>query len=476
MNITTENAGQLQSTIKIQIAEEDYRENVNNALKETRKKAEMKGFRKGMVPVGLIKKMYGKAIIGDEINKIVSKELRDYLVNEKINFLGEPLPNEEDQKPIDWDNQSDFEFVFDIGLAPEFELNLSFDEDLVPYYSIIVDDTMIDAQVESMLQNNGEMIDEEVASEESNIVAEFVELDEKGNAKADGIEAEEAKFLVRMIKDEDTKKALIGANKQQIINLNIRKAFEADAEIASLLGITKEEAANLNSDFQITIKEITKYVSGELNQNFFDKVFGEGVVKTEEEFRARIKENIEKSLVYESDYKFQIDIKKYILDKVKFDLPVEFLKRWLLAVDEKLTPELLDKDWESFDKDLRWQIITSKVVRDKEITVEEKDIKEAAIQVTKAQFQQYGIADLPDDQAEQFSQHLLNNEEQRKKLEERKFEEKTFAALKDMVQLDKNEISSDDFRKLFETKPPIETEKLDLAENSVEEEPKETEK
>ena len=468
MNITTENVGNLESIIKIQLTEEDYQEKVNKSLKNYRKNAALKGFRKGMVPMGLIKKLVGKSILVEEINKIVSHELIDYLKKEEVNFLGEPLPSEKYQSPIDWETQTDFEFVFDIGMSPEFDLNLNPDEDKVPYYIIQVSDKMIDDTIDSYKQQNGEMIDQEVTELDSSIVADFAELDAEGNEAPEGISAKEAKFLVRTIKDEEIQNMLIGANKQQMVSFNIKKAFPNDSEISSMLNIEKEEASEINADFQITITDISKYVPAEDGQPLYDKVFGEGTVSSEEEFRAKIKETIEANLVHESEYKYQLDAKDFLLDKIEFDLPADFLKRWIEHADEKLTKETIEKDWSSFEKNLKWQIISSKIANEKDVKVLPEDLKEMAIKVTKAQFQQYGIPDLGDEQAEQFSHHLLENEEQRKNLEQQKYDEKIFEALKELATLNKEEISHEDFAKLFEPKAQINTEKLQLDKEALE--------
>lgn len=469
MEITTENIGHLESIIKISIKEEDYLEKVNNSLKDYRKKVDLKGFRKGMVPIGVVKKMVGKAILGEEINKLVSKGLTDFLSKGEISILGEPLPSLKEQKPIDWDMQTDFEFVFDIGIAPEFEVKLSFDDDHVPFYVIQVSDEMIDNQVNKFKQDFGTMDHQEVVEKESGIIGDLVELDSDGNVKDEGIEAKDAQLLVSLIKEEEIQNSLIGANQQQIITLNLRKAFPNDTEISSLLGIPKEAAANVNSDFQLTIKEISKYAHGNVDQQLFDKVYGEGTINSEEEFRAKIKEGIASSLAHQSNYKFQIDVKEYLLNKFNFDLPTEFLKRWLMEVNEGLKKEDMENEWPLFEQDFRWQMISSRIGDEKEVKVSDEDMKEEARRVARNQFQQYGIGYLPDENADEFAKHILGKEEDRKKIATQAFESKIFTELKNMVQLDKKEISDKDFMKMFEEKPKIEKETLELAEEEVSE-------
>jgi len=461
MNITQKDAGELLNILTISIEEADYKERVNNLLKDYRKKADMKGFRKGMVPMGLVKKMYGTAILVEEINKIVSENLSKHLIENKVNILGEPLPSETDQKPIDWENQTTFEFAFDIGYAPEFELDVT-EKDKVKYYTIAVDDKMIDTQVENFASGYGSMQDKEIVTDKSKAQGNIVELDDKGNVVENGIETLDAMLLVSMIKDEEIKNKFIGANKNEIIAFNLRNAFPNDAEISSLLGIEKNIAEKINSDFQITINKITEHVPMEVGEELFKVAFPDDEVKDEKEFRLKLKEKIAEGLLNESNYRFQIDAKKYILDKIKFNLPVEFLKRWLDAVNEKLTREEIDRDWTGFEEDLRWQLIKSKFAKEQNIEIDDSKILAEAKAATMVQLQQYGMSNLPDEQVEVFAKQLLENKEQANQLEERAYENEIMNLLRTIVTLDKKEISSDEFQKLFTPEPAIPTKKVEL--------------
>ncbi|MEA3443246.1 MAG: trigger factor [Bacteroidota bacterium] len=476
MNITLENVGNSESVIRMQLLEEDYQEKVNSVLKDYRKQAELKGFRKGMVPMGIIKKRFGISILVEEINKIVSNKLAEYFKTEEIDILGDPMPSEEHQSPIDWESQKEFEFVFDIGLSPKIDINLSVEKDEVPYYNIEVSEKMIDDSLASYQQNFGKLIEQEIAEKESKIVADFIELNEDGDEKENGIQVEEVEFLLRIIKDEEIQNSIIGANIPQIISLNIRKAFPNNDEIASMLKIEKEQAADLNSDFQITIKKISKWIDAEIGQELFDSAFEQGTVSSEEEFRLKIKENIAKQLIPESDYKFTVDIKEYLIQKYDIELPAEFLKRWMLAKNEKITKEQIEKDWTEFKNGLVWQIISSRIAKEKDIKLEEKDIMKMAEKLAYSQFQQYGIQNAAQDQIKMFAEKILEEEEQRENISHQALDEKIYSALKDMVKLDLKKVSAEDFKKLFETTPQIKADELKLDDEAKSEdasEPKE---
>ncbi len=468
MNITQKDAGELLTVLTIEIVEEDYKDRVNNLLKDYRKKADMKGFRKGMVPMGIVKKMYGTAILVEEINKIVSENLSKHLIDNKVNILGEPLPSETDQKPIDWENQTAFEFAFDIGYAPEFEFDIT-KEDKVKYYMIAVDDKMIDTQVENFANGYGTMQEKDIVSNESKVTGDIVELDNDGNVVEDGNQATDAMLLVSMIKDEEIKNKFIGANKNEIVSFNLRNAFPNDAEIASLLSVDKKDAENINSDFQITIKGINEQVPMTVGEELFKLVFSDGSVNDEKEFRIKIKEEIAKSLINDSNYRFSVDAKEYILDKIKFNLPVDFLKRWLDAVNEKLTREEIDRDWTGFEADLRWQLIKSKFAKEQNIEVDEKKVLAEAKVATMAQLQQYGMNNLPDEQVDVFAKQLLENKEQANQLEERVYENEIMSLLRGIVTLKKKEISSNEFQKLFTPEAAIPTKKVELEDEAAKE-------
>lgn len=331
MNVSFQNIDKVSALLTVKLEKADYQEKVDKSLKTFRQKAQIPGFRKGMVPMSLVKKMYGKSVVAEEVNKLLSEKVYDYIKSNNINMLGEPMPNEEKQQVIDFDTMDDFEFVFDIALAPEFKAEVS-SSDKVDYYTIEVTDAMVDNQVKAYTQRNGKY--EQVAAYEDNDMLKglIAELDENGNTKEGGIQVEGAVLMPSYMKNDEQKAIFANAKVNDVLVFNPNTAYDGHAaEIASLLKIEKEAAAEVKSDFSFQVEEITRFVSGELNQEIFDQVFGEGVVKTEEEFRAKIKESIAEQLVADSDYKFLIDARKMLMEKVgKLEFPDALLKRVML--------------------------------------------------------------------------------------------------------------------------------------------------
>src|SRR6056297_2241649 len=329
MNITKENKDELNAVLKVQVNEEDYKEKVDQVVKDYKKKAKMDGFRPGKVPEGLIRKMYGRAIKVDEVNKLVSEKLSEYLQSEELNILGEPLPSKEEQKSIDWDHDEQLEFAFDIGIAPEIEVNVS-GHDKIPYYTIQITDELIDKQVENYQQRLGEFkpIDQ-VENLDEMITAHITELDDQRNIKEGGIYKENATITLSVVKDEDIKKQFENAAADDAIDINLKKAFPNDTEISSMLNIEKEKAAELEGLFRINIQEVKKFEQAEVNQELFDKIYGKGQVTSNEEFREKIREELEQQIKPESERKFAQDVKEHFVRKVDPKIPSDFLKRWL---------------------------------------------------------------------------------------------------------------------------------------------------
>jgi len=449
MNIVKENTGDLTAVLKVNISEKDYAEKVENVLKDYRKKARIDGFRPGKVPTGLIKKMYGKGIMVEEVNKLISESLTNYIREEKLNILGEPLPTE-NQKTADFDTEKDFEFSFDVALAPEVEVKLS-KRDKVPYYEIKVDKKLLETHTDNYARRFGEFKDVEETTDNEMLTGNFIQLDEEGNVKEDGIKAEEVKITIEYIKNEEIKKSLAGHKAGDTVKFDVRKAYPSDSEIASMLRIDKEVAKNVTGDFNFEIAKVQRFDKAEINQELYDKAFGKDVVKTKEEFNAKLTEEIKANFVRETDYRFLIDAKKKFVEKINPDLPTEFLKRWLTVANEgKFTAEQIEEEFPKFEEDLKWQIIKDQIIKDNEIKVEEKDILDAAKEVTAAQFAQYGLANLPDEQLEQYAQEILKKDEERRNLYEKKFEDKVLEFIKDSIKLDTKEISVEDFQKLWE--------------------------
>ncbi|PLX08953.1 MAG: trigger factor [Marinilabiliales bacterium] len=369
MEVVKNQIDELNATLTVNVAKEDIAENVEKSLKEYRKKANVAGFRPGMVPMGLIKKMYGNAIIADELNKSVSQSLSDFLVKEKLNVLGEPLPSE-NQEQVDFATQDKFEFVFDIGLSPEFEIKLT-KRDKVNKYLIKVDDEMTQKYIESYQQRFGSFEPAKKSTEESLLTAYLIELDDKGELVENGVSVEEVSVSIKMIKDDKIKKSFIGLTEGTILDFDIKKAYPNDTEISSMLKIEKDQVEGISNNFRLTVKEVKDFVKAEINQEFYDKCFGDNAVKTEEEFNKRIVEDIQASFSRETKYKMLLDIKEKLIEKLALSLPEEFLKRWIIATNRDITDEQIEQEFPRFIKDLQWTLIKGKIAKENELKVEE---------------------------------------------------------------------------------------------------------
>jgi trigger factor len=450
MNITKENIDDLNAVVKLSIEKQDYEATVNETLKDYRKKANVPGFRAGKVPAGMIKKMYGKAVLADEVNKVLSKELTKYIFDNNLNILGEPLPNEEKQPAIDWDKDENFEFVFDIGMSPEFEIIID-KKTKLPYYEIKVDDELIDKQIEGYTNRFGENIPAEKVGEKETTKGNFVQIDGDGNAVEAGVTAENVMVSVELIKDKAIQKSFIGSKKGDVITFNPKIAFENDSEVAHMLNIEQDKAKELDSDFTYTINEVNSFQAAEVNEELFKKVYGEETeIKTAEDFRNKISEELKENLKYSSEYRLLFDSKETLSNKVNMDLPEAFLKRWLLATNEKITAEQIETDFEHFRKDLEWSLIKSKIAKENEIKVEDDDIRESAREMATMQFRQYGMMNVPEEHLDNYAESILQNEEEKRKLAEKKMEDKVVALIKEKVSLNTKEITQEKFDKLFE--------------------------
>ena len=446
MNIVRKDLDSTNAIITLSIVKADYAEKVEKKLRDYRKKANIPGFRPGNVPLGLVQKMYGKAVLAEEINTLVSDGLYDYIKENNIETLGDPLPNETEQKELDFNTQEDFEFVFDIAIAPEFEVELT-KKDKIKYYNIEISDEMIDNQIKSYTGRFGKYIQTDVAEPKDMLKGMLVEM------KDDGIMVEDAVMTPEYVKDEAQKALFDKVKKDDIVTFNPRVAFDNDAEISSLLKLSKEEAKDITSDFQFTIQSITRYTEAEIDQELFDKVYGEGVVTSEEAFRAKVKENIQENLIADSNYKFGIDARQALVEKYNnLVFPDAFLKRWLLTKDEKMTGEQIETDFPLMLNDLRWELIKSKITKKGEIKIEYPDIEEQAKKFAKAQFAQYGMVGLGDEIYDNYAQDMLKKEDMVRRVYDSALEERVMAYIKDAVKLDEKSVSMDEFNKMFETK------------------------
>ncbi len=450
MNITRENIDELNAVLTILVEKSDYETTVNDILKNYRKKANMPGFRPGMVPAGLIKKMYGKAALAEEVNKIISKSLTDYIYAEKLNVLGEPLPNEEKQTVTDWDNQSDFSFVFDIATAPEIEVVLD-NNTTLPYYSIIAGEELVNKQVEAYAGRLGENKVVDSVEEKDTIRGTFVQLDEEGNELEGGIQADKVVIAIDVMKDEEIKASFIGKKAGDVVVFDPVKAYDNKHEVGHMLNISHEEAENIKSNFNFAIEEVLRFEKAELTPDLFTKIYGEeSGITTEEEFKAKVKAEIEENFVYSSEYKFAIDSRDTLIKKIQFDLPEAFLKRWIKVTNEKMTAEQIDADFDHFMLDLKWQLIKDKIVKNNELKVTEEDVHALAKEMAAIQFRQYGLGNVAGEHLENYAVQMMKNEEERRKVVSKAQEDVIVTTIKTKVTLDIKEISNDEFNKMLE--------------------------
>ncbi|HIX02521.1 MAG TPA: trigger factor [Candidatus Odoribacter faecigallinarum] len=449
MNITKNQIDNLNATIKIELGKEDYAERVEKALKDYQKKVVVKGFRPGKTPMGMVKRMYGQSLLFEEINKILGEALGNYIKENNLNILGEPLPNETEQKPLNLEDEH-FEFLYDIALAPEVNVKMSKREKL-PYYKIKVDDEMIDKQIEAICKNNGSLTPVDVIEGGEYLKGELIELGENGEVKEGGIHNEDASMSLHYMKDEEAVETFKGKKVGEEVKFNAAKAFPNKTDYAALLGVSKEEAEKAGENYCFIIREIKRYVDAEVNEELFTKLFGKDVVKDVAAFRERVKEDIGHQLKGHADYRFTIDAKEKMIKKNEdVVLPEAFLKRWIVAVNENMTPEEVEKDFEGYRDEFKWQLVKSAVVKDYQVKVEDEDLKKEGRQIAAAQLQQYGLFGLTDEQLDGFAAKLLEDDKQRQHLYERAMDEKVFNVIRENMKLEEQEISMADFEKLFQ--------------------------
>lgn len=452
MKVSFECPDKINGLLTITVEEDDYKQDVEKTLKDYRKKANVPGFRPGQVPMGLIKRQYGTAIKVDTINKLLGNEIQKYIADNKIQMLGEPMGSE-NQEPQDLEKEAPYTFMFDIAVAPEFSIELT-DKDTVDYYEIEVDDKLVDQQVDMFASQAGQYVDSEVYEKGNMMKGDLRELDAEGNTMEGGITVEAAVMMPEYIKVDDQKKLFDGAKVGDIITFSPRKAYpESDVEVSSLLKIKKEEVAEHEGDFSYQVTEIQQFKNHEVNQELFDQVFGKDVVRDEKDFRSKIEEGIKPQLTRDSDYKFLMDLRKYAEDKVgQLAYPEELLKRFMRQNNKDKDEAYFEKNYEPSIKELTWSLIRSQLAEQTQVKVDDEDVKAAARETARAQFAQYGMNNVPDEYVANYADELLKKQETVQNFVDRAIDAKLTAAMKDIVKLNKKNISLDDFNKLMEEK------------------------
>ena len=450
MNVSLKNNDAASGILTVDIEKNDYAENLNKNLHKLRQKVNMPGFRKGMVPMGIVNKLYGKQAMVEEVNKLVSEKLFSYIRENNINVLGEPIPNETEQKEINFDTDENFEFCFDIALAPVIDIKLT-KKDKLTSYLIKVDDELIDKQVDSYRRNYGSYDKADKVEEEDIVKGTIVEL-EDGAPKPAGIFLEDAVLMPSYMKGKTEQKKFVGAKPEDKIVFNPFKAYKgAEAELASFLKIAKEDVKNMKSDFTFEIKEITRHKKAELNQEFYDRIFGPDAVKDETELRDKVKESLVAQFAPESEYKYIKDMREMLIGKAgDVVFADDILKRWLLISNEKTTKESVENDFPQVIEDLKYHLAKEQLVRDNDIKVEKEDLDAFGRRVAKAQFAQYGMLSVPDDALDNYVKDMMKKQETVNNFVDRVIEEKLSALMKEKVAIDEKEVTYEEFGKLLE--------------------------
>ncbi len=424
--------------LNVTIEKADALEKRKKALNNYRRTAEIKGFRKGMAPMSLIEKMHGVSALIDAVNDLIAEQLNNYISENKLNVLGEPLPNDELQKKIDWDNDTVYEFVFDVALAPQVKVEIS-KEDKIVYYNPTVADADIDAAKSNILKQYGKLEDTDAVKDDDFIVADLVQ----GETKVEGT------YITLKQMSEDSKKIFLGKMAGDSFEINVNEVFTNEADRASLLKVKKEELATIEPLWTVTIKEIKTFVDAEENQELYNKMYGEGVVNSADEFKAKIVERIKEEYAQESEYRFMLDAREYFLNKLNIPVPEAFMKRWLHVVNEgKVTMEEIEKEFDLFLKDFRWQMIRGAILKDNNLTVTKEDVLKVATNIARYQFAMYGINNVPEEHLAQYAEKLLADENQNRRIIEKAEEDKAIAFIKENVTVESKEIAIDELRKL----------------------------
>ena len=450
MKITQENTNNLQAILKVVVSPEDYQEKVDKVLKDYRKNAEIPGFRKGKTPMGMIVKKYRTPVLVDEVNKMLQSELYKYISDEKVKVLGSPMPVK-DQK-VDWENDSTFNFEYEIGLSPDFDVKIS-KKDKLTYYKIEADTKMVDTYANDIAKRYGKMSNPEVSSEGDLVFCEIVQLDLDGNLMENGVK-NEATVSMDFITDKKIKKKFIGVKKKDSFKVNVMKAFTNHTDLSAMLNISSEELQDLSSkEFQFTVKNVSKLEPAKMNKELFEKVYGKDSVKTVKEFKSKIKEEAERSYVTESDRMLKNDVVNYLLDKVKFDMPDDFLKKWLVHTSEQsVTLEQIESEYDMYSKSLRWQLIENNILESFEVKVDSKEVESHTKSLVSMQMNQYGQPAPEDDKMNEIVANILAKEDERKKVYDQLYDIKTLEVYKDNFKLKEKAISYEDFVKLASEK------------------------
>jgi trigger factor len=448
MNISHENIDEINAVITVDLAPEDYNPQVEKAIKEQAKKAKLPGFRPGMVPTSHIKRVYGKAILFDEVNRLVSDKINTYIGENKLEILGQPLPEEDDKNEYNWDFQDSFSFRYEIGLAPQFDVPFTAKTKFTEYV-IKADEETLESRIKNLRRSYGKMTNPEVSEDGDVLYAELVQVDAEGNAIEGGI-VNTASVRTDLVDDKKIKKSLIGLKKDDEVTVDIKKAFKEESQIARLLAVKDEDVAAIEpSTFKLSVKNVNRLEEAELNQDFYDKLFGEGTVTTEEEFKNKVREEVESMLVQNATQKLQNDIYLKGLDAVNVEFPEAFLKRWLKATNPEIKDDELEEGFADFLKNLKWTLIENRIITQNGLEVKYEEVLSLAKDRISAQIKMYNPGqEVTDQQLAQFAVQLLSDKEQANRLFDEVKAQKVFDFVKGLVKLEQKEIEYNKFLEL----------------------------
>ena len=446
MDVKIKNIDALNAVMTIKISNEDYEGPYNTSLKKYRNQIQLPGFRKGHIPTSVIKKKYGPSILAEEIDKLLSESINKHINENKINILGNPLPKNDENLQIDWKNPGDFEFEYDLGIAPEFELNLP-GKDKYAYHKVKVDDKLINKQIEDFARRYGKLSLVDEAAEKDMIMASFKELDTNDQVVEEGF-AHNSTVSVEFVEDKKAKKKLLGLKASDVLTIDPRLLSKNEADMAAMLGIDKDRAAAYNRNVQLTVTEVKRLEPANVDQGLFDKILGEGEVKTEEEFRNRIAEDLEKMFKGDSDRIFKKTVSDTLIKKLKLNLPDDFLKRWILATNKEATEDQLNNEYEQYAKGLKWQLIENKIIRDNDIKVESDEVLTRTKELLGSQYSQYGMMIPADEELTKAAQNVLSNQEETRKIFDMMYDQKVTTFLKDTLKIADKSVDYDAFIKL----------------------------
>ncbi|MBP1631006.1 MAG: trigger factor [Bacteroidetes bacterium] len=456
MKVTKESTGELTSVLRIDISKEDYAQKVEGQLKDYRRKANVPGFRVGQVPMGMVKQMYEKSVRADEIQKLMTNAMYDYIEAEKLNIIGHPMANEEKTPDIDWDNQTEYTFYFDIAMQPEFDIELDKMEET--FYNIEPNKEMLDKFIEDLQRRFGKFESPETITEEDLVYGEVAELDEEGNVKEGGVKTITS-LAINMIAQKTIQKKFIGQAKDSEIVFNLAKAFTNSSDVAAMLRISKEEAEAFKSDVKFTVSSINRITPAELNEEFFEKAYKGQDITTLEQFQARAKQDLGETYKREADRYFMNEVTTKLVAQTKINLPDEFMKRWLIANNEgKVDADKVAAEYEMYKDSLKWQMIENKLVEKYSLTVSNEEVKSYYKEALLGNYFPASDDETPEqtkerlDAMEKVAENMLNNKEQGKQVFEYLFDQKLTKALRENMKITEKSISIDDFTKMIQEK------------------------